>query len=74
MLSIEEINELERKNEINVKQYNSLLKQYNIVLKQNKILSDALKEIKNAAINNIKLGIIVSNGWLEQKIDEVLND
>lgn len=41
MLSVEEINELERKNEINVKQYNSLLKQYNKVLKLAKENADA---------------------------------
>ena len=43
MLSIEEINELERKNEINVKQYNSLLKQYNEVLKLAKENADSME-------------------------------
>lgn len=42
MLSIEEINELERKNEINVRQYNELLKQYNTVLKIAKENADAM--------------------------------
>ena len=43
MLSIEEINELERKNEINVKQYNSLLKQYNEVLRLAKENADSIE-------------------------------
>lgn len=122
MLSIEEINELERKNEINVKQYNSLLKQYNEVLRlakenadsmeyccqelekrlepfqdeyfrglnekqiaelakksirltqYNRKLEDCLEEIRKVAKNNLELGVIIPGGWLEQKIDEVLND
>ena len=43
MLSIDEINELERKNEINVKQYNSLLKQYNEVLRLAKENADSME-------------------------------
>jgi len=122
MLSIDEINELERKNEINVKQYNSLLKQYNEVLRlakenadsmeyccqelekrlepfqdeyfrglnekqiaelakksirltqYNKKLENCLEEIQKVAKDNLELGIIIPCGWLEQKIDEVLND
>ena len=113
MLSIDEINELQRKNDINIKQYNSLLKQYNEVLRLAKENADAneyclqglevkienlsrendklkeevlnlrgkniqyelvLRDIKNTAKNNIKLGCVISGGWLEQKIDEVLDD
>ena len=122
MLSIEEINELERKNEINVKQYNNLLKQYNEVLRlakenadsmeyccqelekrlepfqdeyfrglnekqiaelakksirltqYNRKLEDCLEEIRQVAKNNLELGIIIPGGWLEEMIDEVLND
>jgi septation ring formation regulator EzrA len=122
MLSIEEINELEKRNEINVKQYNSLLKQYNEVLRlakenadsmerccqelekrlepfqddyfrglnekqiaelakksirltqYNRKLEDCLEEIQKVAKNNLELGVIIPGGWLEQKIDEVLND
>lgn len=122
MFSIEEINELERKNEINVKQYNSLLKQYNEVLKlakenadsmeyccqelekrlepfqdeyftglnekqiaelakksirltqYNRKLEDCLEEIQKVAKHNFKIGCLISGGWLEQMIDEVLND
>ena len=43
MLSIDEINELERKNEINVKQYNNLLKQYNEVLRLAKENADSME-------------------------------
>lgn len=122
MLSIEEINELERKNEINVKQYNELLKQYNTVLKiakenadanefclkelekrlepfqdeyfiglnerqiaelakksirltkENTQLIECLEEIRKEVKNNLKAGLMISGGWLEQKIDEVLDD
>lgn len=122
MLSIEEINELERKNEMNVRQYNELLKQYNTVLKLAKKNSDAnefclkelekrlepfqdeyfiglnerqiaelakksirltkenaqliecLEEIRKEVKNNLKTGLMIASGWLEQKISEVLND
>lgn len=122
MLSIEEMNELERKNEINVRQYNELLKQYNTVLKIAKENADAnefclqelekrlepfqdeyfiglnerqiaelakksmrltkeniqmrecLEAIREEAKNNLKAGLMISGGWLEQKIDEVLDD
>lgn len=122
MLSIEEINELERKNEINVRQYNELLKQYNAVLKIAKENADAheiclqelekrlqpfqdeyfaglneqqiaelakksmrltkeniqmrecLEAIREEAKNSLKVGLMISGGWLEQKIDEVLDD
>lgn len=122
MLSIEEINELERKNEINVRQYNELLKQYNVVLKIAKENADAhesclqelekrlepfqdeyftglneqqiaelakksmrltkeniqmrecLEAIREEAKNSLKVGLMISGGWLEQKIDEVLDD
>lgn len=122
MLSIDEINELERKNEINVRQYNELLKQYNTVLqsakknadamdycckelekrlepfqdeyfrglneqqianlakksmrltKDNIQLRECLEEIRKEAKNSLKVGLMISGGWLEQKIDEVLND
>ena len=122
MLSIEEINELERKNEINVRQYNELLKQYNTVLKIAKENADAnefclkelekrlepfqneyfiglnerqiaelakksmrltkeniqmrecLEAIREEAKNSLKVGLMISGGWLEQKIDEVLDD
>lgn len=122
MLSIEEINELERKNEINVRQYNELLKQYNTVLKiakentdahefclqelekrlepfqdeyfiglnerqiaelakksirltkENAQLIECLEEIQTEAKNSLKVGLMISGGWLEQKIDEVLDD
>lgn len=122
MLSIEEINELQKKNEINVRQYNELLKQYNIVLKLAKKNSDAnefclkelekrlepfqdeyftglneqqiaelakksmrltkeniqmrecLEAIREEAKNSLKVGLMISGGWLEQKIDEVLDD
>lgn len=122
MLSIEEINELERKNEINVRQYNELLKQYNTVLKiakenadanefclkelekrlepfqdeyfiglnerqiaelakksirltkENTQLIECLEEIRKEVKNNLKAGLMISGGWLEQKIDEVLDD
>ena len=122
MLSIEEINELERKNEINVRQYNELLKQYNTVLKiakenadanefclkelekrlepfqneyfiglnerqiaelakksirltkENTQLIECLEEIRKEVKNNLKTGLMISGGWLEQKIDEVLDD
>jgi len=122
MLSIDEINELERKNEINIKQYNSLLKQYNKILKLAKENADAneyclrelekrlepfqddyfnglnekqiaelakksirltqynrkleycLEEIRKTAKNSIEVGSLIPGGWLEQLIDEVLND
>ena len=113
MLSIDEINELERKNEINVKQYNSLLKQYNEVLRlakenadshefclqeleckiealsrendkskeeilnlrgKNIQLEQTLKTIKETTTNSLKTGILISSGWIEQKIDEVLKN
>ena len=122
MLSIEEINELERKNEINVRQYNELLKQYNTVLKIAKENADAhksclqelekrlepfqdeyftglneqqiaelakksmrltkeniqmrecLEAIREEAKNSLKVGLMISGGWLEQKVDEVLDD
>ena len=122
MLSIEEINELQRKNEINFRQYNELLKQYNAVLKIAKENADAhefclnelekrlepfqdeyftglneqqiaelakksmrltkeniqmrecLAAIREEAKNSLKVGLMISGGWLEQKIDEVLDD
>lgn len=122
MLSIDEINDLQRKNEINIKQYNSLLKQYNEVLKlakknadsmeyccqelekrlepfqdeyftglnekqiaelakksikltkYNRKLKDCLEEIRKVAKHNLEIGCLISGGWLEEMIDEVLND
>ncbi|WP_405316499.1 hypothetical protein [Faecalibacillus faecis] len=113
MLSIDEINDLEKMYPTAIKQYNSLLKKYNEVLKIAKENTDAneyclqsleckieslsrendklkeevlnlrgqniqyelvLRDIKNTAKNNIKLGCVISGGWLEQKIDEVLKD
>lgn len=113
MLSVDEINELERKYKINVKQYDELLKQYNAVLKLSKENADAneyclqeleikienlsidndklkdevlnlrgqniqyelaLKTIRKAVKDNLQLGVILPSGWIEQKIDEVLDD
>lgn len=42
MLSIDEINDLERRYETNIKQYDSLLKQYNEVLKLAKENADTM--------------------------------
>lgn len=113
MLSINEVNDLEKMYPIAIKQYNSLLKQYNKVLKIAKENADAneyclqnleckieslsrendklkeevlnlrgqniqyelaLKEIRQVAKNNLELKVIISGGWLEQRIDEILKD
>lgn len=59
-LSIDDINNLQTRNEE--------------LIRENERLKIALKEIKEIAKNNLELGIIIPGGWLEQKIDEVLND
>lgn len=113
MLSIDEVNDLEKMYPTAIKQYNSLLKKYNEVLKIAKENADtneyclqsleckieslsrendklkeevlnlrgqniqyelALKEIRQMAKNNLELKVIISGGWLEQRIDEVLKD
>ena len=33
----------------------------------------ALEDIREAVKNNLNAGILISGGWIEQKIDEVLN-
>lgn len=36
-------------------------------------LTHALEEIREAVKTNLDAGILISGGWIEQKIDEVLN-
>lgn len=59
-LSIDDINNLQIRNEE--------------LIRENERLKIALKKIKEIAKNNLELGIIIPGGWLEQKIDEVLNE
>ena len=59
-LSIDDINNLQTRNEE--------------LIRENERLKITLKEIREIAKNNLELGIIIPGGWLEQKIDEVLND
>lgn len=59
-LSIDDINNLQARNEE--------------LIRENERLKITLKEIKEIAKNNLELGIIIPGGWLEQKIDEVLNE
>ena len=59
-LSIDEINNLQNRNEE--------------LIRENERFKIVLKEIKEIAKNNLEVGIIIPGGWLEQKIDEVLNE
>jgi hypothetical protein len=59
---------------LNEKQIAELAKKSIRLTTYNRKLENCLEEIKKAAKNSIEVGCLISGGWLEQLIDEVLND
>lgn len=56
------------------KDYNTLYINAEQVAKQRDKYKSALDQIQEVAKNNIKIGCAISGGYIEQLIDEVLND
>ena len=54
--------------------YNALYINAEQVVKQRDKYKSALDQIQEVAKNNVKIGCLISGGWLEQMIDEVLKD
>lgn len=59
---------------LSVDDINELVSVNKLLIERNKKLVQTLKEIREAAKINIAAGCLISGGWLEQMIDEVLND
>ena len=59
---------------LNEKQIAKLAKKSIKLTTYNRKLEDCLEEIREAAKDNIEIGCLISGGWLEEMIDEVLDD
>ena len=59
---------------LNEKQIAKLAKKSIRLTAYNRKLEDCLEEIREAAKDNIEIGCLISGGWLEEMIDEVLDD
>lgn len=59
---------------LNEKQIAKLAKKSIKLTTYNRKLEDCLEEIREVAKDNIEIGCLISGGWLEEMIDEVLDD
>lgn len=59
---------------LNEKQIAKLAKKSIRLTAYNRKLEDCLEEIREAAKDNVEIGCLISGGWLEEMIDEVLDD
>lgn len=59
---------------LNEKQIAKLAKKSIRLTAYNRKLEDCLEEIREVAKDNIEIGCLISGGWLEEMIDEVLDD
>ena len=59
---------------LNERQIADLAKKSIRLTKENAKLIECLEEIQEEAKSSLQIGLMISGGWLEQKINEVLND